>query len=297
MTKPTRRQVLKQTGGIATGIAVMSATGSAHTGDYSTTHGKPHISTRGHYDTDSGELLASSKWDYDTDDDVPGLDESCDDDITIFVHGWHNDENDAHRKMEKCHDNLVGDGYSGTVVEYTWDSDTGPDWNTGTDIAEANAYAFASACTDIMNQCGGILRVVCHSLGARVVLHGLDVLDGHSNWEHPDHELHSVHLLGAAEDNEAPTWEWDHIANGVQEETTATFNYYSREDNTLESWYNGSEADQALGETGAESGNDTPCNYHDYDATDQVGNDHSSYLNKLSDEIVYHMAHVNRYDC
>ena len=54
--------------------------------------------------------------------------------------------------------------------------------------------------------------------------------------------------------------------------------------------YNTIEFDQALGETGAESGNTTPGNYSDYDATSQVGSNHSGYVSSLADEVVSDMA-------
>ena len=69
-----------------------------------------------------------------------------------------------------------------------------------------------------------------------------------------------------------------------------SYNFHSEEDDTLEWIYNSYEWDQALGETGKESGNTAPSNYGDLDVTSQVGDDHSSYLQHCSDEIVYHMS-------
>lgn len=294
MTGITRRRLLRRTGGVTTGAAVLGgAAGGATAG------GMPVISTRGHYDTDTGELNDGySHWDFETNGAVPGIDTGCVDDMTVFVHGWRNDESEAHDKMHEAKDSLVGAGYSGTVCGYTWDSDTGNDWGDGEQIAQGNGYALAHALVQFKENCpGSAVRVVIHSLGAQVLLKALRVLDGWSRWEDPGFRVTSTHLLGAAQDNEAPTDEWPDTARAIRQETTASFNYFSEEDDTLEWIYNTYEFDQALGETGAEAGNETPCNYHDYDATSQVGDCHSCYLDTLGDEMVYHMAHVGWYTC
>lgn len=75
----------------------------------------------------------------------------------------------------------------------------------------------------------------------------------------------------------------------VANETDATFNYYSEEDDVLKYAYNSFEWDQALGETGIESGNTAPSNHTDRNVTSQVGGDHSSYLANCSDDIVADM--------
>lgn len=71
--------------------------------------------------------------------------------------------------------------------------------------------------------------------------------------------------------------------------TDATYNFHSEEDDTLEWIYNSYERDQALGETGKESGNTAPPNYEEFDATARVGDDHSRYLDNVSDEIAADM--------
>lgn len=294
MTNVTRRQLLKRTGGVTTGVGALGVvSGTVAAG------GMPVVSTRGHYDTDTGDLKDGySRWDFETNGTVPGIDTYCADDLTIFVHGWRNDESEAHDKMHEAKNSLEGAGYSGTVCGYTWDSDTGNDWDAGEEIAQGNGHALAHALVQIKENCSADLaRVVTHSLGAQVLLKALRVLDGWSRWEDPGFEVFSTHLLGAAQDNEAPTDEWPETYWAIRQETTASFNYFSEEDDTLEWIYNTFEFDQALGETGAEAGNDTPCNYHDYDATSQVGDCHSCYLDVLGDEMVYHMANVHAYDC
>lgn len=294
MTNVTRRRLLRRTGAVTTGVAALGvASGTAAAG------GMPVISTRDHYNTDTGELKDGySHWDFETNGAVPGIDTACVSDMTIFVHGWRNDESEAHDKMHHAKNSLEDGGYSGTVCGYTWDSDTGNDWGDGEQIAQGNGYALAYAMLLFKEECGSdIIRVVTHSLGAQVLLKALRVLDGWDRWEDHYFEVFSIHLLGAAQDNEAPTDEWPETYNAIRWETTATFNYHSEEDDTLEWIYNTFEFDQALGETGAEAGNDTPCNYYDYDATSQVGDCHSCYLDELGDEIVYHMAHVDWYDC
>ncbi|WP_266076101.1 hypothetical protein [Haladaptatus caseinilyticus] len=301
MTNVNRRRFLKQTGVTATGLVALGA-GTVSAQRY----GIPIVSTRGHFNDDGNLVASETQTSYDTTGDVPGVDTGCVNDLTVFIHGWHkkgdNPEQDAKDKFLSAKNNLEGAGYNGTVIGYSWDNDAGSGdadygWGTAQDVAQKNGVKLAQFAVDLKYYCPNTtLRFVSHSLGAQVLLSSLRSLDVTTWWDNQGHEVYSTHLLGAAQDNEAPTQEWMDTYNAITNETTATFNYHSHEDDVLQWIYNSYEFDQALGETGYESGNTPAPNYNEFDATSQVGNDHSGYLDNLGDEIVYHMNNVPSYD-
>lgn len=275
------------TGFIATGA--LSGTAAAH-------YGSAMIDTRDHFN-DSCELInGETATSYDTDGTVPCIDESCVDDLTVMVHGWNNTHSDAVAKTDDCAHSLYDNGYGGEVVGFSWDSDKGG-WEDAKCIAQENGPKLGQFLLDYKYYGSGTLRVVTHSLGVQVLFSALRWLDSNDTWDYYGYEVTSTHLLGAAQDNESPTKEWLDTYYAIRNETTTTFNYWNQEDDTLEYYFNTYEFDQALGETGKESGNEAPCNYTDYDATSQVGNCHSCYLEPLGDEMVYHMNHVADYSC
>ncbi len=287
-----RRTFIRRTGTVAASASVLGATAPAAASDV-----VPTISTREHFEDDGSLAAGHTATGYDTDGDVPGVDTACAGDVTVFIHGWDKNSDDpeaaAHEKIAHAANELFGAGYWGTVVGYTWDNDAGGGadfgWGEAQTVAQNNGPKLAQFALDYKVICGGTLRLVSHSLGAQVLFSALRTLDASAAWNDFGFRVDSVHLLGAAQDNEAPTTEWRATYDAVRTETVETVNYHSEADDVLQWIYNSFEFDQALGETGAEAGNTTSANYADFDATDQVGDDHSGYLTALSDEIVAHM--------
>jgi hypothetical protein len=300
MININRRRFLEGSAATAAGLTILGA-GTAGAQRY----GIPIVSTRGHFNDDGNLTAGHTQTGYDTTGDVPGVDTGCVDDLTVFIHGWHKSGGDAEQnakdKFLSAKNSLEGAGYTGTVIGYSWDNDVDSDswnygWGTAQDVAQKNGVKLAQFAVYLKYYCPNTtLRFVSHSLGAQVLLSSLRSLDVSSWWDNHGYEVYSVHMLGAAQDNEAPTKEWMDTYNAITNETTATFNYHSEEDDVLEWIYNSYEVDQALGETGYEDGNTPAPNYVEYDATSQVGDDHSNYLDTLGDEMVYHMNHVSYY--
>lgn len=330
MTKRTRRQLLQRTAASTSGLMILSGSASAHQKEHATfdgPHSVPHIGTRGHYSTEEKDQKADS-YAYHTDGECPGLDDGygCPEDITIFVHGWTNDREGAHKKADRVRDCLDIAGYSGNIAEYTWDSDTINWWdgspynawvvgkyNAGyrshpEDGEVGNCNALAHAILNIRINCPDApIRVVAHSLGCRVALLALDALQEDWDYWDEDDEIFSLHLVGAA----VPyTWvdESGPLGYEIRTETRATFNYHSRHDGTIDHTYSGWEDDEGLGSYGADGEDsdtpaDPPCNYHDEDVSNEVGG-HSKYFGKgsnegekIAPEILHHMANVTSYDC
>ena len=292
MKQFTRRTYLKRTAAATTGLGVLGSTGIA------SAHGYSIVSTRGHYNGDGSIKSGHSLTDYYTDGNVPGVDTGCIDDLTVHVHGYDNGEDAALANFDEAYHNLTGNGYWGEVAGFSWDSNAPNkyDWNdwggfgTGQEIAQKNGYALAQFVLDFKWLCpDSSLRLTCHSLGAQVVLNCLRVLDGNQYWEGENFQFESVHLLGAAQDNEAPTDEWPDTYWPINNQVGTMYNYHSDDDSTLQNLYWPREADRALGETGYESGNTPAPNYVENDVTSQVGSNHSAYMVNCADEMVSHM--------
>ncbi|MWG33341.1 alpha/beta hydrolase [Halomarina oriensis] len=298
----SRRSFVRRTGTVAVGVGLLGATN----GTASAQTVPPYVSTRGHFDDDATLTSGHGTFDYDTVGTVPGVDGACADDLLVFVHGWKKKGGDseaaqaARDKFAHAKATLEADGYDGTVVGYSWDNNKGGGWDygwgTSKDIATQNGSKLAQFLLDCKYDCGGTVRVACHSLGAEVMFSALQALDGSSYWNDRGWQVESAHVLGGAVNNERPTLEHGAGYDAVADQTRATFNYYSNDDSVLSWVYNTIEFDQALGETGTESGNTAPGNYTDYDGTAQVGTDHSGYLDSLTDEMVYHMDYVSYFD-
>ena len=92
------------------------------------------------------------------------------------------------------------------------------------------------------------IRVVGHSLGARVILSSLDTLNKNPTWNNKDYKVASVHLLGAAVDDEEvskyPQDILDDLTNwgtlksdygvAIEDEVINFSNLYNPEDNIFQ---------------------------------------------------------------
>ncbi|KTG09765.1 hypothetical protein AUR64_09010 [Haloprofundus marisrubri] len=292
-----RRQFVRGTGAAIAGLGVLGGVGAV---DVAAAETVPYVSTREHFDDDGNLTDDHDTFDYGTVGDVAGIDTDCVSDLVVVAHGWKKKGDDgdgeaaAEAKFADAETYLSEGGYDGTVVGYSWDSDEGSGWDfgwgTAKDIAQANGYKLAQFALDYKLACpDGHLRFASHSLGAQVVFNCLRILDRSSAWTDRGFQIRSIHPFGAATDNEVPTDEEPETFAAVRDQVGSAHNYYSDDDSVLAWVYNTIEFDQALGETGAESGNQTPENYTDYDVTDSVGSDHSGYLSNEGALMASHM--------
>lgn len=296
-----RRQFLKQSAVATVGAtSLLGASGTAAAYDV------PLISTRGHCSDDGSLKSGVSQYAYDTNGLVPGIDTGCVSDLTVFIHGWDKKssssdaEQAARNKIQQAENELTANGYDGTVVGYTWDNDVGGGvdygWGEAQTAAQNNGLKLAQFAVDLKYYCPNVnLRFASHSLGAQVLLSSLRSLDVTGWWNDRNYNVYSTHLLGAAQDNEFVTQEEMATYNAISNQVIGQFNYHNHEDDVLQFVYNTIEFDQALGETGYEDGNTPAPNHNELDVTSQVGDDHSGYLDNVSDEVVYHMEHVSSY--
>ena len=152
-------------------------------------------------------------------------------------------------------------------------------WNIAKIIANKNGPLLAKFIIGYKEICpDDEIRLIAHSLGSRVTLSALQSLHDDDRYR----IIESVHLLGAAVDNEQISLDSQDCANNVPklkcsgEAINATtrifFNLYNKEDNMLTPFYSGTdgsypyknaENDEALGGFGKQIGISPPPNYNE----------------------------------
>jgi hypothetical protein len=286
----TRRRFIGGAGTTLLGTGVLSNAGAAQ-------EGVPAVTTFGHFD-DNAELTdGNTETNYETSGDVPGTDTDSVSDLLVFVHGWRQDETDeeareANReKFEEAETELGGSGYDGTAIGYEWDAHRGDSldfgWADAKEIADRNGLKLAEFVREYHeSEPDGDLRIMSHSLGTRVLFACLRELDGERR---RDLSVTTIHPFGAAVDDDAPTTADEVTHDAIENRVGAAHNYHSREDEVFKWAYETREVGRALGRHGADEDHGIPTNYTDYDVTDEVGSDHSGYLENVSDLMVSHM--------
>ena len=166
------------------------------------------VSTRGHFDNMTGELLQGhNKTDYAA-SEIPGLQsEVCPNEIAIIVHGWSLNQSQADERFVRANMSLDHNKYqnnNNTVVGFSWDANlNNKNWSLAKFIAKDNGPKLAQFILDFKIQCPDTeVRLVSHSLGARVVLSTLDSLYNNQKWNNETFKVTSVTVMGAAVDDE-----------------------------------------------------------------------------------------------
>ncbi|WP_136717420.1 alpha/beta fold hydrolase [Halorientalis salina] len=224
--------------------------------------GYPRVSTRDHFD-DNGSLVGgNTDQNYDVEGDL-GSGE-----LLLFVHGWNNDDanDDDVNSAYECQLALEQNGYGGNVAAYSWDSDKGDSWDLGwstaKDIAEKNGPKLANFVTDR----SGPVRLVGHSLGARVAIFALQSLE--DDFGAAD-AVESVTLVGGAIARDAPSldagWFDSEYGDHIEYATRQFDNFYADDDEVLEYVFETREFEDAVGEKGIDG--PAPDNYTDVDVT------------------------------
>ena len=220
----------------------------------------------------------------------------CPEEIVIFVHGWDTDEDKAKERFDRVKLSLENNSYTHPLVGLSWDSDQA--WLSAKFVAKDNGPQLARFIVKTMDECKKQqpekdvkIRLIGHSLGARVVLSALDSLNKNQTW---NNTIASVHLMAAAVDNEEVSMYPKDILNdptnwgspksnygkAIKEEVVEFDNLFSTKDDVLEpnltnpfdQIYPYLEADWALGQSGYQKVpydiNTTKSLPRNYDETD-----------------------------
>src|SRR5215211_7542173 len=180
--------------------------------------------------------------------DINELKTQCPAEISIFVHGWGNNEFKAKERLDRVKMSLENNSYSIPLIGLSWDSDK--EWEYAKSIAKENGPKLAKFIIDYIDTCkhqhnkDTNIRLISHSIGARVILSTLENLHTNPTWNNNDYQISSVHLLGAAVDNEEVSKNPLDIdgdstikhayGKAIQEEVIRFYNLYDPEDNMLQ---------------------------------------------------------------
>ena len=272
------------------------------------------ITTRGDFDLNTGLQLKPDKLrgvqglGYEGHYSLSDLNElvsSCPSEIAIFVHGWNLTDDNAKERFDRLKLSLEHDNYYIHLVGFSWDSDTA--WYTARFIAKGNGDKLAQFISDYMASCkhqnkDTKIRLIGHSLGARVILSSLFSLDNNQTWNNNNFKITSVHLMGAAVDDEEVYknlsdipdeplgWQGLKYAYGraIEDEVTKFNNLFSPEDDALEPrpppvFYPYFEGDFALGQHGFQLGILLPTNYNQTNVQNQIPADCDSNGDSICD--------------
>jgi pimeloyl-ACP methyl ester carboxylesterase len=201
--------------------------------------------------------------------DINQLKEDCPSEVAIFVHGWPNDQYRAKERLDRVKTSLESNNYIIPLIALSWNSDV--TWENAKIIAQQNGPKLAHFIFDYMATCkhqfhrNVEVRLIGHSLGARVILSALDSLHENPAWKSNSFKIASVHLMGAAVDDEEVSKNLSDISNAptnmnkvkfpygeaIEGEVNRFYNLFDPEDNVLTMVYPVYEGnDAALGQHG-----------------------------------------------
>lgn len=234
-------------------------------------------STRSFFDLDTGEGLQPPSGTFPNISEILDIEnKGCPGEISIYVHGIWANEKQAREQAERVFLSLQDSEYGIPLIGYSWDSNTSfsltdpnialEGWNTAKKIANGNGPLFAQLILDFKKACeSDNVRIIAHSLGARVTLAALQSLHANPEWTtNSNNEIRSIHLLGAAIDNEQISTTANDCrfndpklscsGEAIEALVGRLFNLYNPEDNMLQFVYNRVEGDKALGWCGEGGG-------------------------------------------
>jgi hypothetical protein len=215
------------------------------------------VSTRDHFDK-SGNVLVFDR-DYEPFDFA---DMGCPREAVVYVHGvWTAKDRDDEVKegmfenaieaSDRARLSLESLGYTFPIIGFSWDSDTElseSGWQNANIIAKENGPKLAQFIVDFKERCPQtIVRIIAHSLGARVVLSSLDSLNNNQVWNNNNFQIASVHLMGAAVDDDEVSKDASDVVSldgiksaygeAIEEEVSEFYNLVNHQDDALELGY------------------------------------------------------------
>jgi Alpha/beta hydrolase of unknown function (DUF900) len=253
------------------------------------------LSTRGFFDTETGEKTALGESSSQAEANFRLNTQNCPEELAIYVHGVWATRQDAINQYDRVVDSAFGpnNSYLIPIVLFSWDSDTpfgivGNGWRTAKGIADENGPLLANSILGLKNDCPQLgVRIIAHSLGTRVIFNALASLDTNQEWNSNNFKIASMHLMGAAVDNEevsrrssdtgdSANDDNEVYGRAIERQVVKTYNLFNLEDNLLQpmrfpyTYYSIYEDDNALGNDGAQPRISRPANYTDRNVQNQI---------------------------
>jgi hypothetical protein len=221
--------------------------------------------------------------------------QKCPKELAIYVHGVWATRQDAINQYYRVVDSALGlnNSYLIPIILFTWDSDTpfdmeGNGWRTAKGIADENGPLLANPILGLKNDCPELgVRIIAHSLGTMVIFNALAILDTNQEWNSNNFKIASIHLMGAAVDDEEVSkrssdtgdsaYDDEEVYGGAMErQVIKSYNLFNPQDDIVEprrssyTYYPLYENDNALGNNGAQPRISIPPYYTDRNVQDQI---------------------------
>lgn len=271
----SRRNYLKCIGAAAT-VSVLGVGEAAANEPPSVPEDHPTISTYGHFSVDNGTVSLSddeTPTSYDQEGDWSDLNDQ--EEVQIFIHGFVRNNPPAwarYEAKERTQAALEEAGYYNPyTLAFNWDSNVG--WADANEIAMRNGAKLAQWIRDFRADNDRPIRIISHSLGARVAGAVLDALkpDGGQPVSSPAdpgrNYVDSVVFLAAAIGPNEPQMN-KQFGPSIQFSTEECYNYHSTNDPVL--------SENFLGHAGIAEPQKAPQNYTDRDVSSDISG-HSNY--------------------
>jgi hypothetical protein len=239
----------------------------------------------------------------------------CPEEVAIVVHGWYLNQDQARERFDRVKMSLENNTYSNiSLVGFNWPSDT--PWVAAKFVAKENGPKLADFILELMNTCKQQntdvkIRLIGHSLGARLILSSLDSLHKDPIWNSNGFKITTVHLMGAAVDNEEVSKNPNNILSdqtnwgtsksdygeAIEDEVIKFYNLYNPNDQVLRpnsvnpyspyQVYPSFEGDLALGQNGSQTAPKivAPSNYDDINVTKEIIFNKDSDANGICDDL------------
>lgn len=184
----------------------------------------------------------------------------------IYIHGEWTDEKSAIEQLNRIAMSIKANNYEIYLIGFSWDSNSAiskDGWQTAKTAAEKNGLELAQFILDFKTRCKDTnIRLIAHSLGANVINSTLVTLNNDEKWTNNGFKITSIHLLGAAINNNAIARNTT-LGKAIEKVVDDFYNLYDPEDNMLEYVYSHIENHDALGLLGAQHNLPLPRHYHE----------------------------------
>jgi hypothetical protein len=169
---------------------------------------------------------------------------------------------------------LNSNEYNIPVVGFNWDSNTAINpsgWDIAKSIAKQNGPKLAKFLSDFRTNCPNCnIRIIAHSLGAKVVESTLINLNNNKTWKNNSaYNITSIHLIGAAISDRA-TSKNTQFGNAIDNIVDNFYNLYNPKDNLLQGLYVKTENANPLGLLGLNKEEPFPSNYTERNVMSEI---------------------------
>ena len=239
----------------------------------------PLISTRRHFSLLTGKinpLYDINGYDYNPAFKFLWNSYSNKNELVIYIHGVWTEQTSAKEQTDRTRLSLYENGSNIPIIGFSWDSNTAMNplgWNIAKRIANQNGPKIAKFISDFKNNCPNVnIRIIAHSLGAKVVESALITLNNDDNqkWKKDtSYNIASIHLIGAAIDDKSASKN-SPFGNAIENIVNKFYNLYNPEDNALKHAYVKTEKENPLGLYGLKKGEPFPINYTESNAKFEI---------------------------